>query len=370
MDELFNPIIMRFVSSDVHKNQDWNLELYYNNYTQERVITHLWYVRWEIVAEAKTFTECSKKFIELVRDANLSVIIHYYSENKWLQFNHEQLLDWMNYSEIIEFLDDMIEEQFKWDSYKNLLNQVSGIIKDAKDKWVEFEDVEDENEQFHLIKKAYDNFENNLKYESAARDFYKWVSQKTPFWLHTILWNEKEKLDNIFNKYFNDIKELKSEEDVEDEDDVIEDKSLEDEEDFWKIEYVLWETYWELKTLPERLKDDWIRVHSFIKDLETGRELWSKYEWQYVPWRNCAIDDTRYYCRFLGTEWVDYEIVEKPLEMCVQRWTYGKDWKWPLEMKRIWELDKEHIEAILKTQKLKPSLRELFEMVLEKRSQP
>ena len=298
-DELFNPIIMQMIWSDHHKNVDGGIELYYNNYTQERVITHMWYVRWEIVAEAKTFTECSKKFIELVRDKNIDVIMAYYREEKWLDRSPECLTEGCSYEEIIEVCDWLIEEKFKNDKrYNDMLDWIVWMIKEAKDKWIEF-----------------------------------------------------------------------------DEDEVLEDQSLQGEEDFWtslKYEAELWK-------LSEELKEDWIRVHTFIKDIKTWDELWSQYEWQFVARYNeeiklrckeirCFIDDTRMYARIWWIQWIDREYIRKPLNMCVQRWTYGKDWKWQLEMKRIWELDKEHIEAILKTQKLKPSLKKLFKLTLKEKS--
>lgn len=119
--------------------------------------------------------------------------------------------------------------------------------------------------------------------------------------------------------------------------------------------------------LKNQLNDDWVWVNEFIKDLHTGNELYSKRQWQFVQWENCFIDDTLHYCRVWWIEWVDYEYISKPVEESVQWWTYWLEWTWKLEYKFISDIETEHIENILKTQNLKPSLRKVFELCLKRR---
>ena len=118
--------------------------------------------------------------------------------------------------------------------------------------------------------------------------------------------------------------------------------------------------------LTKRLQEDWVWVQTFIKDLHTWKELYSKHEWQFVSWKKCFIDDTRYYCRLWWIEWVDYEIVKKPIEFCIQRWSRWKSWQQPVKYKFIWNLSTRHIVNILKTQKyISPALTELLNLVLK-----
>jgi len=301
IEELFHPIIMQMIGND-HKNCDWDLEVSYNYYTDDWNIFHAWYVRGiydGINITEKTFWEASKKFLELVREANIDVILAYYSEEKWVE-DDDADFDGLTYQEIIDYLDDLILEDASnevrdTEEYKELLAEMKELIGES---WIK-------------------DFEDIIDCGCYWEEWCKWC-------IDCDCWCDCDE---------NKCEKLRQE-------DLDRRKNL---------------------------KEDYIWVHAFIKSLHSGKELYSKYEWQFVfesddDWEVlCFIDDNLFYTRFWGEEWVDYEKVYKRLPESIQWSSFGKDWKSLKVTKFISELDTDHIEAILKTQLLKKSLREVFE---------
>lgn len=92
------------------------------------------------------------------------------------------------------------------------------------------------------------------------------------------------------------------------------------------------------ETVEQELSRNWIMVTKFIKSKKTWKILYSRRPWDFQceydnNWDvSLFIDQALFYTRMWWEEWVDYEIVDKPIKECIKLRCDDWQYKWISDM--------------------------------------